>query len=349
MTSQLSPLTQAFTGAVGSASANALAYPLDLVTTRLQTTRSPKLQGPRGILAVLRHTADKYGFGALYDGLGSDTASTIISNFLYFYAYTLLRALVLRRASRASSSKPASPPALSMAQELLLGFVAGVSSKMIASPLSVVTVRLQTAREDDEELPGSTVKDVAATIQSIYKDEGLRGFWKGYESTILLSMNPSIAFACLQFIRRLLHFRHRSSATATQVLPSGSLESFITAALANTAAVTLLYPLILAKTRLQVARKTAPSPPGPSDTTSHLNASQASSSPSAKVVRFSIPEPTMMSTLQDAYTGEDGYPDGLYQGLSAQVAKGVISMGVTIMVKERIEQGLVRAVRRWRQ
>ncbi|VDC02853.1 unnamed protein product [Peniophora sp. CBMAI 1063] len=350
MTSQLSPLTQAVTGAIGSASANALAYPLDLVTTRLQTTRSRKLQGPRGVVAVLRHVVDKYGAGALYDGLGSDTASTIVSNFLYFYAYTLLRALVLRRASHAASPKSATrPPVLSMAQELVLGYVAGVTSKMIASPLSVVTVRLQTAREDDEELPGSTVKDIAATVQSIYKDEGWKGFWRGYESTILLSMNPSIAFACLQFIRKLLHFRHRSSAVPAKILQPGPLESFLTAAIANTAAVTLLYPLILAKTRLQVARKTAPSPPGPSDTTSQFNASRASASSPTKSVRFSVPEPTMLTTLTDAYTGEDGYPGGLYQGLSAQIAKGIISMGVTIMVKERIEQGLVRAVRRWRQ
>ena len=100
-------------------------------------------------------------------------------SFLYFYAYTLLRALVLRRAS-SSSSKPARAPTLSMAHELLFGYLAGVASKMIASPLSVVTVRLQIAREkDDEGLPGSTVKDVAATVQSVYEDEGWKGFWKG--------------------------------------------------------------------------------------------------------------------------------------------------------------------------
>ena len=46
-------------------------------------------------------------------------------------------------------------------------------------------------------------------------------------------------------------------------------------------------------------------------------------------------DPTIASTLHDAYTGDDGYPGGLYQGLSAQLAKGIISMGVTIMVKER--------------
>jgi adenine nucleotide transporter 17 len=45
MTSTLSPLTQAVTGALGSASANALAYPLDVVTTRLQVTKSRKFRG----------------------------------------------------------------------------------------------------------------------------------------------------------------------------------------------------------------------------------------------------------------------------------------------------------------
>ena len=45
MTSTLPPLVQAFSGAVGSASANAIVYPLDLVATRLQTTSSKKLRG----------------------------------------------------------------------------------------------------------------------------------------------------------------------------------------------------------------------------------------------------------------------------------------------------------------
>ena len=109
-----------------------------------------------------------------------------MSSYLYFYAYTLMRTIVLRRAA---SSKPARVPTLSMVQELLLGYFAGVTSKMIASPLSVVTVRLQTAREnDDEELPGSTVKDVAATVQSIYEDEGWKGFWKGTNHVVHLPL-----------------------------------------------------------------------------------------------------------------------------------------------------------------
>lgn len=45
MTSTLPPLVQAFSGAMGSATANAVSYPLDVVTTRLQTTKSKKLRG----------------------------------------------------------------------------------------------------------------------------------------------------------------------------------------------------------------------------------------------------------------------------------------------------------------
>jgi solute carrier family 25 (peroxisomal adenine nucleotide transporter), member 17 len=45
MTSTLPPLIQAFSGSIGSATANAIIYPLDLVATRLQTTSSRKLKG----------------------------------------------------------------------------------------------------------------------------------------------------------------------------------------------------------------------------------------------------------------------------------------------------------------
>ena len=45
MTSTLPPITQAFSGAFGGAVANSIAYPLDLVTTRLQATRSKNLRG----------------------------------------------------------------------------------------------------------------------------------------------------------------------------------------------------------------------------------------------------------------------------------------------------------------
>jgi hypothetical protein len=81
MTSTLPPLVQAFSGAIGSAAANSLVYPLDLVTTRLQTSRS-KHTGLSRALHILRSIINKHGLFALYDGLDTDTAATLLSKYV---------------------------------------------------------------------------------------------------------------------------------------------------------------------------------------------------------------------------------------------------------------------------
>lgn len=114
MTSTLPPLIQALSGAVGSASASTLTYPLDLITTRLQLDSSAKAKrrgGAKGGLKLLlsivygsrskkwlkerkgkqeceEEEKDGMGWAALYDGLQSDLYATIISKCVY-YPYTL--------------------------------------------------------------------------------------------------------------------------------------------------------------------------------------------------------------------------------------------------------------------
>ena len=79
MTSALPPLVQACSGALGSAAANAVSYPLDLVATKLQITTSRRLRGIQGAIRILKHIMHTEGLAGLYDGLGADTASTIVS------------------------------------------------------------------------------------------------------------------------------------------------------------------------------------------------------------------------------------------------------------------------------
>lgn len=184
MTSNLPPLVQAFSGSIGSAAANAASYPLDLVTTRLQTTRSKRIRGLKGALVLLRQIVYKHGPTALYDGLNTDTGATVLSGFFYYYFYSFLRTLLARR--RAAHSNKSKIPALSVAEELSLGFVAGLASRLISTPLSVVTIRLQTEREDaDEEevnegveLP-SKESGVTSVMRHIYEEDGIVGFWRG--------------------------------------------------------------------------------------------------------------------------------------------------------------------------
>ncbi|KAK7036495.1 hypothetical protein VNI00_011692 [Paramarasmius palmivorus] len=326
MTSTLPPLVQALSGAIGSASANTLTYPVDLATARLQLSpRKLSRQGvsKNGLLEgwkILRRVIRRYGVGALYDGMGTDTGATVISNFFYFYIYSFLRDTVYKHRRLASSNpKKKSISALSLPEELILGFLAGVASRAISTPLSIITLRLQTERDSSSTPPSSPSSEtssksvlradnasgIVAVVKKIYDEDGLTGFWKGFSTTALLCLNPSLTLSLFQVFRRILALTKRNRAGGLVDPTPG--EAFIGGAVASSIASALLYPLILAKTRLQAARK------------------QAGNA-----------RPSLLSVLEDAETKGE-----LYQGLEMQILKGFVNQGVTFLVKGRIEQMIV--------
>lgn len=80
--------------------------------------------------------------------------------------------------------------------------------------------------------------------------------------------------------------------------------------MSNAIATWILYPLMLAKTRLQLHRKRM-----------------------READKESQDETSMLTIWEDALRREG--PFGLYQGLEAQLIKGFLSQGVTMMVKQR--------------
>ena len=105
----------------------------------------------------------------------------------------------------------------------------------------------------------------------------------------------------------------RSSGSTAMGTPS-TVSSFFGAAFSNAVATWLLYPLMLAKTRLQVHRKRV------------KEAEKASTQVDGTDV-------SMLTIWEDALRKEG--PGGLYQGLEAQLLKGFVSQGVTMMIKQR--------------
>ncbi|KZT41871.1 mitochondrial carrier [Sistotremastrum suecicum HHB10207 ss-3] len=301
MTSTLPPLIQAFSGAIGSATANATSYPLDLASTRLQIVRAKdRPQGLQGAIHILSVVFRKRGWSGLYDGLVSDTGSTLLSNFCYFYIYSALRFLLLRRKQRTKGLS-----SLSVPEELAVGFFAGAGSRAVSSPLSLITVRLQSEKEKDAEDPESSGngEDAEATVigvaRAIYTEEGLTGFWKGFRTNLVLCLNPSVTLCFYQLLSRIT-LRDKSRKNP------GALQAFSVAALSNAFAVTLLFPIILAKTRLQASSGSVDS----------------------------------LQIWRDALQ-RDGI-HGLFQGWQTQVSKGFLSQGLTMMVKQRIERAIVQ-------
>ncbi|KAG2122345.1 mitochondrial carrier domain-containing protein [Suillus clintonianus] len=298
MTSVLPPFVQAASGSLGSASANTLTYPLDLITTRIQATEKG---------TSIRKQIHTHGLSSFYDGIGADAGATLISSFLYYYIYSFLREYVVRGNGKSRAAM------LSLPQELAIGYLSGIASRSITTPLNLVTVRLQTARVNDDSSAQGGTSRFTAICQQIFEEEGLRGFWKGFSSTFLLSLNPAVTLYLFQQYRRvMLKGKERASPPPAH--------SFVGGALANSIAVIILYPLLLAKTVVQASRRTR----------STNNTSQAS----------------IQSSLQAIYTTGGFF--ALYRGLGAQLFKGVLRQGTAMMVKQRIEQLVVQAYLRQR-
>ncbi|KAJ7807821.1 mitochondrial carrier domain-containing protein [Mycena olivaceomarginata] len=348
MTSTLPPLVQAFSGAIGSASANTLTYPLDLVTTRLQLDSPEKARrssGLHGAIRILCGIIKKHGFQDLYTGLGTDTGATLLSNFFYFYFYAFLRYLLTRRrlSLDSKSSHLIRPHKPSLMEEVLLGFIAGVASRAVSTPLNIVTLRLQIEQEndgDEEEDVDESVPRVGGVVKKIYKEDGIWGFWRGFKTTTLLSLNPALTLALFQVYRRVLT---RASAT-TGANPSPR-QAFLGAAVSNSIGMVshiLSYSIQPRKFQLQLFYILSCSPKRGSKL---------------------LLQPRCARVLRDAYTGKGrSRPtktlsgkksssttpgiSGLYQGLEMQIVKGFLSQGVTFLVKGRIEQLIVETYSR---
>ncbi|KAK4689990.1 hypothetical protein P7C73_g93, partial [Tremellales sp. Uapishka_1] len=301
MASTLPPVLQASSGAIGSAVGNALVFPLDLVTTRMQhTKRKGKHLSLLKTLLLLHH---KRGISKLYSGLPADTLSTLLSSFLYFYFYSSLHRIFLHRrapppimtASPAgiggmtvpvSSSSSSHPIALGVVEELLIGMIAGTVSKGLTLPISAICTRQQLHDESFLE-----------TLRKIR----LKNMVSSLAMTVPLSLLPSLTLYIHSLLVRLLPRRMQNH-------PPG-VATFLIGAVSNALATLPMYPLVLVKSLSQGGQE-----------------SQG-----------------MMGGF-DRILGEEGWT-GLYTGIQGQLVKGVVQQGVMMLVKQRVEEAVVRAYR----
>lgn len=350
----LPALGHALAGAVATAGSKLLLYPLELITTRLQVQR--QLHGPKEAPSAAHDADAEYvslvdavrkiykhegGLKAFYTGCAPDVGKGIADSFLFFLAYTFLRQRQLRKDETNS---------LSVVKELSVGIAAGAFAKLITTPVQNIVIRQQTAalvaardptfsttpRESDK----LSMKDVALQIRS---ERGLAGFWAGYSASIILTLNPALTFAVENTLKRLLP-QSRREKTPPQL-------TFLIAALSKAIATTVTYPVMLAKSRAQAASSTniteeegtekgaepsvsfeKPDSDGPTKRQLKQRAHQA--------LRLLSAQYAIFLSLQNIYRSEG--LQGLYSGLEAEVLKGFLSHGLTMMVKEKVHVGIIQ-------
>jgi adenine nucleotide transporter 17 len=230
-------LVHAISGMIGGATAITAFYPLNVVRTRLQVTESKEMESMVGLaLRMLREE----GLPSLFTGWQSQVMALAASNFVYFYQYNGLRAMVQKMAVRQGRSRE-----LSAGTNLLIATVAGVINVLATTPLWVVSTRLSVQRGGG----GGGYRGMWDGLTRIAREEGIAALWNGTVPSLLLVSNPSIQFVCYERIKLWLGERARLRGT-----PITPIEFFLMGAAAKTVATILTYPIQLAQSRLRAMK-----------------------------------------------------------------------------------------------
>ncbi|KAG5219808.1 oxidation resistance protein [Salix suchowensis] len=324
MTSTLPPLVQAVSGAIGSASANTLTYPFDLVTTRLQLEKGHR-----------KETGLRRAFHVLY-GILRKTAWRP-----YMMDFQRIQSQRCCRTKPAAHHKPGSVYKPTIVEELVLGFVAGVASRAVSMPMNIVTLRLQTGRGDSETDSDNTASDLTeeetatpsnnsdsesglrSVFASIYREEGLAGFWKGMLPDVRKVVDPAIPQP-VHIFGVVPAISPRSSCgeknPTSHALPNASPKRRSSVALSQ-----IRWTRLQASTAESLHEVIVDSYTG----TYHRHPSQYAGN--------SLPLPANTKPLKAG----SGRVSNLYQALPSHLVKGFLNQGMTFLVKGRIEALIV--------
>ncbi|MCJ1236057.1 mitochondrial thiamine pyrophosphate transporter [Varicellaria rhodocarpa] len=126
-------------------------------------------------------------------------------------------------------------------QVVVAGACAGLVSRFCIAPLDVIKIRLQLQTySPSPALTAWNLGGAIPTFKAIFRDEGIRGFWKGNVPAELLY----ITYGSTQFFT----YRLVSQTLKSLSIPS-PIESFVSGGTAGATATTLTYPLDLLRTR----------------------------------------------------------------------------------------------------
>ncbi|PHH69689.1 hypothetical protein CDD80_6563 [Ophiocordyceps camponoti-rufipedis] len=234
---EVSPWSRATAGAAGAVLANMLAYPLDIVKTRLQvqvgqgdfkSTADSEVHYTSTWNAISRIVAED-GIRGLYAGMNGSLVGVASTNFAYFYWYTVVRSLYLKSCPARRSSPP-------MSVELALGAVAGALAQLFTIPVAVVTTRQQTASRQERKSLWDTAREV------VEGPDGILGLWRGLKASLVLVVNPAITYGAYERLRHVF-FQGKPDLRPW--------EAFLLGAFSKAIATVLTQPLIVAKVSLQ--------------------------------------------------------------------------------------------------
>ncbi|XP_059632545.1 peroxisomal adenine nucleotide carrier 1-like [Cornus florida] len=163
--------------------------PLDTVSSRMQTIEFGKSKG-------LMETLSEGTWSESFDGLGISLLLTANPSIQYTF-FDQLKQRLLKGQLNSRKGTVSSPEALSALSAFMLGAVSKCIATCLTYPAIRCKVMIQAAESDQDEnneaqpkMP-RTRKTVSGALYTIWKKEGLLGFFKGLKAQILKTVLSS--------------------------------------------------------------------------------------------------------------------------------------------------------------
>ena len=257
---------------------NALFYPFFLLKTREQADRSANYNALESVKRHVTAAVKKDGLRGLYKGFASASLISLPAYGVYSGVYTWAKERMglshHAAASSADSFAARHPVLISYAAPFVAGFIADAASIPLYVPGDVIVQRLQ--------LPGSPYTSFTDAAVKIYKREGIAGYYRGFSATFVTSAIASAVWWLVYEkskerlyawdVSRRAAWGEQPTAATNSAHQPGSLWAALTEVnrapqlaagfIAGTATSSLINPLDVVKTRLQVQDSTHPTSAG---------------------------------------------------------------------------------------
>ncbi|KAI9722728.1 MAG: hypothetical protein M1812_001659 [Candelaria pacifica] len=160
-------------------------YPFDTVKVRLQSQPDHLPLRYRGPLDCFQQSFRQDGFLGLYRGISAPLAGAAIEISSMFLSYRLTQNAL--QATIYPSTEPLPISAL-----VACGGAAGAFTSYVLTPIELIKCKMQVPSKQSSAVhraPGPLT-----LIASVYKHEGLRGFWRGQLGTLIRETGGSAAW-----------------------------------------------------------------------------------------------------------------------------------------------------------
>ncbi|KAJ5112944.1 hypothetical protein N7456_001478 [Penicillium angulare] len=226
-------------GSAAGMAGKLIEYPFDTVKVRLQSQPEHLPLRYTGPLDCFRQSFQADGVRGLYRGISAPMTGAAVETSCLFFSYRIIQDAL--KATLFSDAEQ-----LPFVVLLAAGAASGSITSLALTPIELIKCKMQVPVES----AGHKAPGPWALITSVFRQEGLRGFWRGQMGTLIRETGGSAAwFGSYEAVSTL--FRNQSSRplSATDSLPV--YQQMIAGAAAGISYNFLFFPADTIKSRMQ--------------------------------------------------------------------------------------------------